>query len=77
MNTPYGKFLRTNPQVIFRALALSIELGVMVTITLRKLQPTLTDVDDYWSDRINPSGVLYIATNNDGRSRVIHNDQYQ
>ncbi|KAJ3985292.1 hypothetical protein F5890DRAFT_1510839 [Lentinula detonsa] len=32
MHTPYGKFLRTDPRAISRALAISLELGALITI---------------------------------------------
>ncbi|KAF9069209.1 hypothetical protein BDP27DRAFT_736980 [Rhodocollybia butyracea] len=32
MYTSYGKFIRTDPSVISRALAISLELGVLLTI---------------------------------------------
>ncbi|KIK54815.1 hypothetical protein GYMLUDRAFT_76842 [Collybiopsis luxurians FD-317 M1] len=32
MHTSYGKFLRTDPRAISRALAISLELGVLITI---------------------------------------------
>lgn len=34
MHSPYGKFLRTDPEAISRALSISLELGVLLTICI-------------------------------------------
>lgn len=34
MHSSYGKFLRTDPEVISRALSISLELGVLLTICI-------------------------------------------
>lgn len=72
MNTPYGKFIRTNPSVILHALASSLELGVMVTITLKVPKHAYKLSPCQWVDCT--SYIIYIATANDGTSAILHDD---
>ncbi|KAJ7599438.1 hypothetical protein C8J56DRAFT_881877 [Mycena floridula] len=80
MDTAYGRFIRKDPKVILRAMAMSLELGVMVTITLQNLDTPLHRVSKFnKSDAKSCLGVpvLYIGTRYDGTSAVLHNDYFQ
>jgi hypothetical protein len=69
MVTPYGSFIRGQPKVILQALSMSVELGVLVTITPRKKCLFLG-----CQHPRAPGTIVYIGTNNDGRSEILHYD---
>ncbi|KAJ7032054.1 hypothetical protein C8F04DRAFT_1396951 [Mycena alexandri] len=61
LNTVYGKYIERDPRIILRALSISLELGLLVTITLE--------------DCGNCSGlysVIYIGTANNGHRSLLH-----
>ncbi|KAJ7185859.1 hypothetical protein C8R46DRAFT_1061921, partial [Mycena filopes] len=62
MGTVYGKYIERDPRIILRALSISLELGLLVTITLE--------------DCRNCSGlssVVYVGTANNGRQSILFN----
>lgn len=62
MNTAYGKHIEGDPRIILRALSISLELGLLVTVSLEHR-------DDY----PGTFSVLYIGTANNGRRSVLFN----
>ncbi|KAJ7108762.1 hypothetical protein C8R44DRAFT_803528 [Mycena epipterygia] len=63
MNTVYGKYIEQDPRIILRALSISLELGLLVTITI-------DDSGDYQNQFSN---VVYIGTANNGRRSILFN----
>jgi hypothetical protein len=63
MKTSYGKYLARDPQIILRALSISLELGLLVTITFDE------PVDYHSRDR----NIVYLGTANNGRRSVLFN----
>ncbi|KAJ7443807.1 hypothetical protein FB451DRAFT_77890 [Mycena latifolia] len=61
MNTVYGKYLERDPRIILRALSISLELGLLVTITL----------DDSGDCSGQFSNVIYTGTANNGRKSLL------
>ncbi|KAF7360144.1 hypothetical protein MVEN_00742900 [Mycena venus] len=62
MNTVYGKYIERDPRIILRALSISLELGLLVTITLEHSE----DCSGIYS-------VIYVGTANNGRRSVLFN----
>ncbi|KAJ6609069.1 hypothetical protein B0H10DRAFT_2065799 [Mycena sp. CBHHK59/15] len=62
MNSTYGRYIEKDPRIILRALSISLELGLLVTITFE-------ECDDLTSRYRN---VIYIGTANNGRRSVIY-----
>ncbi|KAJ6487697.1 hypothetical protein C8R45DRAFT_254430 [Mycena sanguinolenta] len=62
MDTAYGKYIERDPQIILHALSISLELGLLVTITAQKCD----DAADLYS-------IIYIGTANNGRQSVVFN----
>ncbi|KAF7372021.1 hypothetical protein MVEN_00060300 [Mycena venus] len=63
MNTMYGAYIERDPRIILRALSISLELGLLVTITL----------DDCGHCSGQYSSVVYIGTANNGRRSLLLN----
>ncbi|KAJ7449085.1 hypothetical protein B0H11DRAFT_2247387 [Mycena galericulata] len=63
MNTAYGKHIERDPRIILRALSVSLELGLLVTITL----------EDCGDCSGQYSNVIYIGTANNGRRSILFN----
>lgn len=73
MRRSYGKFIEAESKVILRALAISLELGVMVTIALGKsCMPLLSGREDLANSRT----IVYIGTHNNGESEILKAFQY-
>ncbi|KAJ7697591.1 hypothetical protein B0H17DRAFT_1130204 [Mycena rosella] len=62
MNTVYGKYIERDPRIVLRALSVSLELGLLVTIT----------IEDYGDCPDQFSNVVYIGTANNGHKTGIH-----
>ena len=72
----YGLAFMTDSQIRFRYLSRSIELGVLITITIAKcktptIHPTNRNLDYHLGD------IICIATDNDNRSRVVYVVKFQ
>ena len=68
METGYGLEFMTNPRILLEALSISIELGVLITVTVANSKTAI-----YPTDRnLNyiPGDIIYIATDNNHRSEV-------
>ncbi|KAF7334047.1 hypothetical protein MVEN_02310300 [Mycena venus] len=63
MNTIYGRYIERDPRIILRALSISLELGLLITITL----------DDCGHCSGQHSSVVYIGTANNGRRSLLLN----
>ncbi|KAJ7734585.1 hypothetical protein DFH07DRAFT_1065253 [Mycena maculata] len=63
MNTEYGKHIERDPRIILRALSVSLELGLLVTVTLEECGDCS---GQYWN-------VIYIGTANNGRRSLLFN----
>ncbi|KAJ6582979.1 hypothetical protein DFH09DRAFT_1275376 [Mycena vulgaris] len=61
MNTTYGKHIERDPRIILRALSISLELGLLVTIT----------IEDYGDCQGQFSNVIYVGTANNGRRSLL------
>lgn len=72
LNTSYGRFLRKTPTVLLRALSISLELGVPITIT--SLDKPVLPLMPYarTRDRWQIGDVVYIGTTPDGRQEVLY-----
>lgn len=71
METSFGIDLTTNPRIVLEALALSIELGLLVTIQVAsyktpKRYPSKRNI--YYE----PGDILFLATDCTGRSEVAY-----
>ncbi|KAJ6557888.1 hypothetical protein B0H19DRAFT_1070490 [Mycena capillaripes] len=62
MNTAYGKYIEQDPRIMLRALSISLELGLLVTITLENL-----------GDGSGLNSIVYIGTANNGRRSILFN----
>ncbi|KAF8162512.1 hypothetical protein K438DRAFT_1942097 [Mycena galopus ATCC 62051] len=62
MDTVYGKYIERDPRIILRALSISLELGLLVTISPEKC-----------SDCSGLTSIIYIGTANNGRQSVLFN----
>lgn len=62
MNTVYGKYIERDPRIILRALSISLELGLLVTITLENSG----DCSGLYS-------IIYMGTANNGRRSILFN----
>ncbi|KAJ7665921.1 hypothetical protein DFH06DRAFT_1086297 [Mycena polygramma] len=62
MNTVYGKHIERDPRIILRALSVSLELGLLVTITIENA-----------GDCSGLHSIVYIGTANNGRRSVLFN----
>ncbi|KAJ7109637.1 hypothetical protein C8R43DRAFT_1161502 [Mycena crocata] len=60
MNTVYGKHIERDPRIILRALSVSLELGLLVTITLEES----AECSGYYN-------ILYTGTANNGRRSLL------
>ena len=72
----YGLAFMTDSQILLRYLSRSIELGVLITITVAKcktptIHPTNRNLDYHLGD------IICIATDNDNRSRVVYVVKFQ
>ena len=72
----YGLAFMTDSQILLRYLSRSIELGVLITITVAKcktpmIHPTDRNLDYHLGD------IICIATDNDNRSRVVYVVKFQ
>jgi hypothetical protein len=73
MNTPYGNIIKREPGVILRALAISLELGISVTIkfvdaTTLPSSSSRGCKNAQW----RPGTVVYIGTHDDDRQEILH-----
>ncbi|KAF8813124.1 hypothetical protein BYT27DRAFT_7085176 [Phlegmacium glaucopus] len=70
LETPHGMALMSNPQIILRALSISMEMGILVSVSVANCKtPVYHPVDqrlDY-----SPGDVIYVATDNNHRSEVV------
>ncbi|KAF8903919.1 hypothetical protein CPB84DRAFT_1746026 [Gymnopilus junonius] len=69
METSFGLDLTTNPRILFEALALSIELGVLVTIQVAHQKTPMM----YPSKRnvyYDSGEILFLSTDGKGRTEV-------
>ncbi|KAJ3516402.1 hypothetical protein NLJ89_g1142 [Agrocybe chaxingu] len=70
METPFGFRLMTEPHILLEALAISVELGILVDIQIansRTPQRYPTKRGVYYE----PGEVIFIAVDNNGRSEVV------
>ncbi|KAJ7099963.1 hypothetical protein B0H15DRAFT_998639 [Mycena belliarum] len=61
MDTVYGRYIERDPRIILRALSVSVELGLLVTITLQHF----ADCPGQFAN------VVYVGTANNGRRSVL------
>ncbi|KAJ7735768.1 hypothetical protein B0H16DRAFT_1575315 [Mycena metata] len=61
LDTVYGKYIERDPRIILRALSISLELGLLVTITLEDC-----------GKRSGLYSVIYMGTANNGHRSIIH-----
>lgn len=69
MELPYGFRFMTEPTILLQHLARSIELGILITINVAKismLHPTDRNLN------YNPGDIIFVATDNDNGSQVVH-----
>ncbi|KAF8155510.1 hypothetical protein B0H34DRAFT_675698 [Crassisporium funariophilum] len=70
METPYGLTLMTNPRVILEALAISIEMGILITVAVASAQTPFLHPTKRRLDYIS-GDIIFIATHNDHNSEVV------
>jgi hypothetical protein len=66
MDTPYGSIIKRDSRVILRALAISLELGIVVTIKLADAPSR-----GYRNPQYVKGAIEYIGTHEDGRQEII------
>lgn len=69
MNTPYGNCIKMDPFVILRALAISLELGIIVTIKF--WDATVPSPRGYRNAQWRPGTIVYVGTHEDGRQETL------
>lgn len=69
MHTLYGKSIRKGPSIILRALAISLELGVQITIQLANSAIPLPRSGKNYP--LRQDTVVYIGRQNDGREDIL------
>lgn len=68
MSTSFWKSIKNDPRVILRALAISLELGVLITITVAgPCTPPLRQKNG----PVTPGSVVYISTSNNGEQELM------
>lgn len=70
MNTPYGNKIKKDPSVILRALAISLELGVSVTLKFADATAPPSS-RGCKSAEWRPGTIVYIGTHDDGRQETL------
>ena len=76
MELSYGLALMTDSQILLWCLSRSIELGVLITITLAKCKTPMIHPKDRNLDYY-PGDIIFVATDNDNRSRVVYVVKFQ
>lgn len=72
LKSPYGKTLMTDPMVILRALAISLELGAIITIEFQNVANLkLAYNDEDKVRRFEGRSVVYTSTKKDGRQKLL------
>lgn len=66
MDMPYGNIIKRDPRVILRALAISLELGIIVTV-----KPADVPSRGYKNPQCTRGAIVYIGTHEDGRQEII------
>ena len=72
----YGLAFMTDSQILLRYLSRSIELGVLITLTIAKCKTPMIHPTD-WNLDYQLGDIICIATDNDNRSRVVHVVKFQ
>ena len=76
MELSYGLAFMTDSQILLRYLSRSIELGVLITITVAKCKTPMIHQTDRNLD-YHPGDIIIVATDNDNRSRVVYVVKFQ
>jgi hypothetical protein len=69
MNTPYGQSIKKDPSIILRALAISLELGIIVTIKLA--DTTVLPSRGCKTAQRRSGTIVYVGTHDDGHIETL------
>jgi hypothetical protein len=69
MNSPYGNNIKRDPSVILEALAISLELGIILTIKFADatVPPSRGCKNAQW----RPGTIVCVGTHDDGRQEIL------
>ena len=70
METSYGVIFMTDPLVLLEALSLSIELGILITVTVANCKTPIFHPSNRNLDYF-PGDIIFIATDNNYQSEVV------
>jgi hypothetical protein len=69
MNTPYGQSIKRDSSIILRALAISLELGIIVTIKIA--DTTVLPSRGCKTTQWRPGTIVYVGTHDDGHHETL------
>jgi len=69
MDTSYGQSIKREPSIILRALAISLELGIIITIKFA--DATVPPSRGYKNAQWRPGTIVHVGTHDDGRQEVL------
>jgi len=71
MNTPFGQSIVVDPSVILRALAISLELDIIVTIKLADASVSHHFLQSGKKSHWSKGAIVYIGTHGDGHQEIL------
>ena len=72
MNTSYGNYIKRDPSVILQALAISLELGIIITLKFANSDATVAPSSRGCKNaQWRPGTIVFVGTHDDGRQETL------
>lgn len=72
MKSSYGSVIMSDSRIILRALAISVELGIQITIQLANTEALTPPMRPKKHSSYQSNSIVYIGTYNDGRREILY-----